>query len=176
MASESEGTYENAAQTHVMREFSTGATRDSDLDKPDYEGYFSPYALESFGAYMLKHQKQADGRMRKSDNWKKGIPQEAYRKSLYRHHMDFQKFAAEGKSAAAIEMANAMLFNIMGWLHEELKPSKAVPGSFLGGAPVVHESAQDVVKAARGSVRGSHVFDMLDAIHERENNPLAYRP
>lgn len=154
--------------SRIMREFSTGATRDSDLDKPDFEGYFSPYALDSYGAYMLKHQKQADGSMRASDNWKKGIPQTAYRKSLYRHHLEFQKAAAEGRTTDAIEMANAILFNVMGWLHEELKPAQQgqqFAGAVLG-AGSLHDNTPPVP---------SEVGIRLAEIHA-DDNPMTYRP
>lgn len=97
-----------------MRNFETGATRDTDENKIDYEGFLSPQALERFGQYMLVHQTQADGKKRESDNWKKGIPQEAYKKSLIRHVFDFWKTPTE-------ELACAIIFNIQGWLHEELK-------------------------------------------------------
>ena len=35
-----------------MRNFASGATRDDDKDKYDFEGFFSPIVLESFAAYM----------------------------------------------------------------------------------------------------------------------------
>ena len=71
-----------------MRTFPTGATRDSDSEKPDYTKSLSPLALQRFGAYMLKHNLQADGETRALDNWKRGIPQGAYVASLGRHFMD----------------------------------------------------------------------------------------
>lgn len=97
-----------------MRIFKSGATRDTDVNKIDYEGFLSPQVLERFGQYMLSHQTQADGKRRESDNWKKGIPQSAYKKSLIRHTVDFWKEPSE-------ELACAIIFNIQGWLHEELK-------------------------------------------------------
>src|ERR1700754_2521147 len=38
-----------------IRQFSTGATRDTDAGKVDYEGFLSPYALKAFGEYMDRH-------------------------------------------------------------------------------------------------------------------------
>ena len=52
-----------------MRNFDTGATRDTDKGKNDYEGFYSPLVVEAFGDYMTKHQLQADGKLRDSDNW-----------------------------------------------------------------------------------------------------------
>lgn len=104
-----------------MRTFESGATRDSDDTKIDYWGFLSPFVLRRFGEYMNKHRKQADGVLRASDNWKKGIPQEAYQKSLARHFMQFFEELEVGANLDAEESACAMLFNIQGWLHEATK-------------------------------------------------------
>lgn len=109
------------AATHTMRQFSTGAIRDTDVNKPDYQGYLSPLALHHYGRYMLKHQKQADGVMRQSDNWKKGIPESAYVKSLIRHVVEFWLAHETYDIAAEEEALDAILFNTMGILHEREK-------------------------------------------------------
>ena len=67
------------------QEFPTGATRDQDHDKPDYEGFLSPLVIERYGQYMHGHRLQLDGKLRPSDNWQKGIPLDKYMKSLWRH-------------------------------------------------------------------------------------------
>ena len=72
-----------------MRKFDSGATRDADTNKHDYEGFYSPLVMERFGAYMHRHRVQADGNLRDSDNWQKGIPKDAYIKSAFRHFMDW---------------------------------------------------------------------------------------
>ena len=41
-----------------IRQFNTGATRDTDEDKYDYEGFYSPLVMERFAQYMNKHRKQ----------------------------------------------------------------------------------------------------------------------
>jgi hypothetical protein len=56
-----------------MRTFETGANRDSDDGKLDYEGFFSPLVLERRARYMRKYQVQG-GKVRPSDNWQLGIP------------------------------------------------------------------------------------------------------
>lgn len=82
---------------------------------------FHPLVLTSFGNYMLKHQYQSDGSLRSSDNWKKGIPKEAYMKSLWRHFHDLWMEHNGYKSREGIEDALcAILFNSMGYLHEVL--------------------------------------------------------
>lgn len=63
-----------------MRHFPTGATRNLDDDKIDFEGFLSPLVIERYGQYMHRHRVQADGILRDSDNWQRGIPLSAYMK------------------------------------------------------------------------------------------------
>lgn len=115
-----------------MREFKTGATRDSDDNKADYEGFYSPTVIEAFGAYMHKHRIQADGKLRDSDNWMKGIPKTAYMKSLWRHFLDMwfihrgyeRKDSASGEVLTMKEVLCAILFNVQGYLYEVLKETE----------------------------------------------------
>ena len=112
-----------------MRKFETGATRDTDLGKNDYEGFLSPAVIERYGDYMTKHRKQADGQLRDSDNWQKGIPKTAYMKSLWRHFLDlwfmhrghkrYDDITKEELTKSGVLCA--ILFNVMGYLHETLK-------------------------------------------------------
>lgn len=104
-----------------MREFETGATRDTDVVKYDYEGFLSPLVLERFGAYMHKHRTQADGSLRDSDNWQKGIPLSVYIKSAFRHFIEWWKAHRDGRFDEAEEALCALLFNVQGYLHELLK-------------------------------------------------------
>lgn len=106
-----------------MRQFATGATRSNDDSKPDYEGYLSPLVIEEYGRYMLRNQICEDGSKRASDNWQNGIPREQYIKSAFRHFVLLWKFcrADRARCPEAREHACALLFNIMGWLHETLK-------------------------------------------------------
>lgn len=107
------------------RKFETGATRDTDEGKYDYEGFLSPLVLERYGQYMNKHRKQSDGKLRDSDNWQKGIPQTAYIKSAFRHFFDWWKEHRGLPSTEGLEDALcALLFNVMGYLHEHLKRKK----------------------------------------------------
>lgn len=102
-----------------MREFETGATRDTDEGKLDYEGFLSPLALESYAAYMHENRVQADGELRDSDNWQKGIPRDAYMKSMFRHFIDVWRNHRGWQTATGMEKSlNALLFNVMGYLHE----------------------------------------------------------
>ena|SRR3990167_7494678 len=107
-----------------IRKFKSGADRDIDDGKLDYEGFLSPLVLLEYAKYMHRHRVRKDGTRRESDNWGKGIPQKEYIKSLLRHTMDlwlhhrgFDKMAREDKVAALC----GIMFNSMGYLHEELK-------------------------------------------------------
>lgn len=99
-----------------MRVFETGATRDSEIGKLDFEGFLSPSVLQVYGEYMHKHRIQPDGALRESDNWQKGIPIPQYVKSLWRHFFAVWK----GHRAGKIDKEDlcGVLFNAMGILHE----------------------------------------------------------
>jgi hypothetical protein len=106
-----------------MREFDTGATRDTDTNKFDFEAFLHPAVLEAYAAYMHKNRGQADGQLRDGDNWQKGIPKDAYMKSMSRHFMSvWSRHRDPGKAAEdSIEAElNALLFNVMGYLYEVL--------------------------------------------------------
>lgn len=111
-----------------MREFDTGATRDSEEGKADYEGFLSPLVIEAYGEYMHQHRKQADGKLRDSDNWQRGMGLDVYIKSLWRHFLDLWMIHREhprydkkdGHQIMIEEALCAVLFNVMGYLHEVL--------------------------------------------------------
>ena len=108
--------------TTKIRTFPTGATRDTDADKLDFEGFLSPLVLVRYAEYMNKHRKQSDGQLRDSDNWQKGIPQAQYMKSAWRHFMDWWLEHRGHKSREGLEDALCgLLFNVAGYLHESLK-------------------------------------------------------
>lgn len=101
----------------------TGATRDVDNDKYDYEGFLSPIVLHRYAQYMHKHRLQSDGELRDSDNQAKGIPLDQYMKSARRHFMDWWSAHRNTPiTEADIEEALcALMFNCMGYLYETLK-------------------------------------------------------
>jgi len=112
-----------------VRTFETGATRDSDENKPDYEGFLSPLVIKEFGNYMLAHQTQADGSKRASDNWQKGIPVDEYMKSMWRHFFSVWDTHRAGWDQTQMQRENlcALLFNVQGMLHELLKADARQP-------------------------------------------------
>lgn len=108
-----------------MRQFETGATRDTDDSKLDYEGFLSPVVIKRYAQYMHKHRIQADGGLRDADNWQKGMPTGVYIKSLLRHFMDLW-LLHRGRGDEAVsddieETLCAILFNTMGYLNELIR-------------------------------------------------------
>lgn len=79
-----------------MRHFPSGATRNDDDEKLDFEGYLSPEVLYEFGRYMHEHGHTPEGQ-RESDNWQKGFGEDAIMKSLLRHVMDLWMLHRTGK-------------------------------------------------------------------------------
>lgn len=102
-----------------MRTFDSGATRDNAEGKLDYSGFLSPQALKAFAEYMHMHRIQADGELRASDNWKKGIPEKAYMESMWRHFWDVWSLQTGGQADVDLKTALcALFFNVQGMLHE----------------------------------------------------------
>ena len=109
----------------TVREFPTGANRDSDLGKPDYEGCLSPLVLASFARYMESKTHLPNGKTRESDNWQKGMPRESYMKSLFRHFVSVWSIHRGWTDRDGLEEElNAMLFNLQGYFHETLKEAR----------------------------------------------------
>lgn len=116
----------------AVRTFASGATRNLDTNKLDYEGFLSPVVLEAFARYMNSHRRQADGNLRDSDNWQKGMGKDVFMKSLWRHFMDLWQLhrghtpvsPETGKPVDVETAIAACLFNLQGYLHEHLQPEK----------------------------------------------------
>ena len=111
-----------------MRKFDTGATRDNDDGKLEPWGFTSALVEKRYSEYMHTHRQQSDGELRPSDNWKNGIPTEAYWHSLSRHLNDL-RLIAEGHPERAEEsdletVLCAVKFNVDGLLYEVLKGAK----------------------------------------------------
>jgi hypothetical protein len=122
-----------------MRDFASGATRDSADWKLDLKGFLSSRAIHMLGRYMHFHRKQADGKLRDSDNWKRGIPIPVYEESATRHFFEWLKaleadkedrlgpnVSANFDQNGAIVAALGLMFNLQGWLHEQAKQGEAL--------------------------------------------------
>jgi len=104
-----------------IRQFDSGATRDTDIGKLDYEGFLSPLVLKRYAEYLNKHRIQSDGNLRDSDNWQKGIPVVEYMKSKARHFMSTWLIHRGFSTGDIEESLCAEIFNSMGMLFEILK-------------------------------------------------------
>lgn len=108
----------------AIQTFATGATRSADADKFDYEGFENPMVVRRFAQFMHKHRIQADGNLRDSDNWQKGITQKSYMKSAHRHFMDLWSYHRGVIQLTDEELEDAccaLSFNVRGYLFEFLK-------------------------------------------------------
>lgn len=123
-----------------MRTTETGATRDKEDGKLAYGRFLSPRVIRRYCEYLQVHRKQADGKLRDPDNWKKGMPVEWYRESLLRHvHEVWELTAQDGSEQSAWEREGnepgfvtaevledalcATIFNAMGMLFEVTRPT-----------------------------------------------------
>lgn len=110
-----------------IRQFDSGATRDTDKGKPSYIKALSPIVLQRYVEYIGKHRTQSDGSQRDWDNWKQGIPQDVYLDGLGRHEMavwllchGFSAFDNHGPVTLEDSLCG-IIFNTQGMLHELLK-------------------------------------------------------
>ncbi len=142
-----------------MRNFNTGATRDTDENKLDFEGFLSPLVLQRYAEYLNKHRTQADGKLRDSDNWQKGIPLKVYMKSAFRHFFDWWANHRHVETVIKEDVEESLcglLFNTMGYLHEYLKDKASDYNAVEIDGPELEFKAGDVVKIKlRDDVSGS---------------------
>lgn len=126
------------------RAFETGATRDSDDSKLDYEGFISPIVLERYAQYMHECRLRnvpAGQSIRSSDNWQKGMPINSYMKSMLRHVFDVWKMHRQSAFVTneMLDALSATLFNVQGYMFELLKVNHARLGQSSSGQPVMSE-------------------------------------
>lgn len=136
------GTFIKDTHGVLNRTFASGANRNPDTGKLDYEGFLSPRVLKRFAQYMDKHRTLADGSRRESDNWQKGIPIEVYAKSKFRHDFDVWCWRRGVAIDEPIEDALcASLFNTMGLLLEVMKAQDR-PGRLVENVDTVAKSLE----------------------------------
>lgn len=108
-----------------IRKFNTGAIRDTDTNKYDYEGFYSPLVIEAFAKYMHKNRFMKDGTTRDSDNWQKGFGdnhKSVCMKSLWRHFMDLWMEHRGHESREGLDDAICgIMFNVMAYYHKVLE-------------------------------------------------------
>ena len=171
-----------AAEIPEVRKFSSGATKSSDIGKPDYEGFLHPEVLLAFGAYMNKHRVQEDGSVRDSDNWQRGIPKEQLMKSLWRHFMDLwlhHRGLGSKATESELDALCATFFNVQALLldysrreqchignyaYPELTPQKAkaieLHHELVEGLQVASDTLTDMAKKG-DSIAPRNVRDLI---------------
>ena len=102
-----------------MRQFESGATRDSNEGKLAYIHFMSPHVLTEYCSYLERHRETPNGK-RGADNWKAGIPIPVYMESMHRHvHEAWTQFE-EGRDIE-LDTISAIIFNAMGMMYERLR-------------------------------------------------------
>lgn len=115
---------ESEYEKHVVRRFPSGATRDTDEGKLDFEAYLNPLVLLRYAQYMQKHQTRSDGTKRAGDDWQQGMPKAEYMKSLKRHEMDVWLHHRGYSVQAREDIETALcgvIFNACGYLFNHLE-------------------------------------------------------
>lgn len=103
-----------------MDNFNSGSTRTAET-LFDPEGFLNPEVLAQFSKYMANHRTQADGNIRNSDNWQKGMPKARYMRSMWRHFLDVWRIWRRGeKIHHLVDPLCAIMFNVHGMLLEVL--------------------------------------------------------
>lgn len=113
--------YKDAPEVPQKRTFASGATRDTDEGKLDYEGFLCPSTLKLFAEYMHTHRKMADGSLRDSDNWQKGMPMNELIKSGTRHFQDWRLHHRGFEDQTTENMKDTLcgiLFNVFAYLKQ----------------------------------------------------------
>lgn len=117
----------NKGTSQVIRQFETGANRDTEEGKLDVEAFNSPLVDKRYAEYMHTKRHLRNGTLRDGDNWQKGIPLSAYIKSLARHMLDLRlHFRNLGDLAHETleDTLCAIIFNAKGYLFEVLKAKR----------------------------------------------------
>ena len=115
-----------------IRTFETGATRNLSTTKINPAKALSPLVIQRYSEYMRDMRKQKDGTLRADDNWQKGISLESFVESGQRHSLHWwmidagHKYLSEddGHEIDVEEACCALMFNVMGYLHESLKAKR----------------------------------------------------
>lgn len=114
------------------RTFKSGANRNSDDGKLDYEAFNSPIVDWAYAQYMHKHRLLEDGTMRDGDNWQKGFPPGVSNKSLARHYKDYHLISRgytpmdNGEPVDIKDALCGIIFNCKEILHGLLKDKKII--------------------------------------------------
>ena len=164
----------------MKRVFDSGATRNSETGKLDFEGFMSPLVLCRYAEYMDDHRILEDKTIRDSDDWQKGIPISSYMKSLCRHLISVWLWHRGYKSAEDLETSLCgIIFNASGYLHEILqKPQRRrkKKGQTTGlSQTMYHSPASPVEETDSSSAKDTEDEELLPTLvgtrKERRQQP-----
>lgn len=120
----------NIPENIKIRNFDSGATRDTDNGKFDIEGFLNPLVLKRYFEYMHKHRKLSTGELRDGDNWQKLFGEhhkDVCIKSLLRHSFDLwlhHRGYDEETTESLEDSICAILFNANAYLLKVLMDKK----------------------------------------------------
>lgn len=146
------------------RTFESGASRNADEGKLDFEAFISPNALRAFAEYMDENAWLNEER-RAGDNWQKGIPTDVYVKSLWRHFFDVWAIHRGVPTLDVEDMKHALggvLFNAFGLLHELTKPRPIARCGALGGGVLGVGTSQCTLEQGHAA-HIAHVYGAVEA-------------
>ena len=117
----------NTSNDAKIRQFDTGATRDTSIGKLEYARFMSPIVIKRFSEYMNLHRKQSDNNLREPDNWMNLFGdkhEDVCLDSLWRHLMDVWLINKGFPNEAREDIESALcaiMFNVQAWLFKVLK-------------------------------------------------------
>lgn len=116
----------------TKRIFPTGAYRNDNKGKFNYDGFINPAVENSFARYMHGHRKMEDGSLRDADNWQKGFSVDEIMQSLLRHVMDvhllhrgYEVIDEKGEKITLEECLNGVKFNINAYILQLINEKKS---------------------------------------------------
>jgi len=127
MVGDAEKTFDKQCAEFKVRQFESGALRDNNTDKWDWDEALHPLVERSYAEFMHKNTYLSDGTRRPANNWQKGIPKDEYMKSQYRHFQDVWamhhgiKVSDNHGPCNILDLLNALKFNINGYIYELLR-------------------------------------------------------
>lgn len=160
-----------------IRTFATGANRNQDKSKHDFDGFLSPLFLEAFGTYMHFNRLLDDGSVRDSDNWQKGIPLDVYRKSGWRHWLDVVR-VMQGYSIGEnlIWAACGLVFNLQGIIVESIKKNPGLLDACLADMERKRNLRWDREKLAKEALTASAERTVPRFAVGMSDNPRGWEP
>lgn len=111
----------------MTRTFETGASRNKDEGKLDFEAFFSPAVLKRRAEFMHKNRKLEDGTLRDGDNWQKLFGEKHFdvcMKSMTRHFTEVWLHHRGEKPVTDEDLETALcalMFNCEAYLFALLK-------------------------------------------------------